>query len=228
MGNVVYLQSLKAMFSYKTILAISPHTDDAEISCGGSIAELTSHGYHVYYAALSDCRDTLVDSKFALDTMAKECKSALKLLGVKEKNISIFQHKNKFYCEEPRKIFETLEKLRDLIKPDLVFIPDVNQTHQDHKVVAEQAISVFRRKTSILSYEQPWNDLQFSPNYFIKITSKALSLKMKAINKYKTQVAFKRGYLSKEFIYGLAATRGTQVNAPYAEGFRVVKLIETP
>jgi len=69
-------------------------------------------------------------------------------------------------------------------------------------VVAEQAISVFRRKTSILSYEQPWNDLQFSPNYFIKITSKALSLKMKAINKYKTQVAFKRGYLSKEFIYG--------------------------
>lgn len=216
------------MFAYKTILAISPHTDDVELSCGGTIAELTSHGCRVYYVALSDCRDTLVDSRFPLDTLVKECKSALKTLRVKEKNISIFQHKNKFYCDEPKKIFETLEKLRDRIKPDLVLIPDVNQTHQDHKIVAEQAVSVFRRKTSILSYEQPWNDLQFVPNYFIKLSNKSLVLKMKAIKKYRTQAAFKRGYLSKEFIYGLAATRGVQIDAPYAEGFKVVKLIETP
>jgi LmbE family N-acetylglucosaminyl deacetylase len=216
------------MFSYKTILAISPHTDDVELSCGGSVAELTAHGCRVYYVALSDCQDTLVDSRFPFDTLAKECKSALKILGVKHKDISIFQHKNKFYCEEPRKIFETLEKLRDAIKPDLVFIPDVNQTHQDHKVVAEQAISVFRRKTSILSYEQPWNDLRFTPNYFIKLSDKSLSLKMKSIKEYKTQAAFKRGYLTREFICGLAATRGTQIDAQYAEGFKVVKLIETP
>lgn len=228
MGNVVYLQSLKAMFRYKTILAISPHTDDVELACGASIAELTAHGYQVYYAALSDCQDTLADTKFNLDTLAKECGVALKILGVKKRNISIFQHKNKFYCDEQKKIFGTLEKLRNVIQPDLVFIPDANQTHQDHKVVAEQAISVFRRNTSILSYEQPWNDLKFSPNYFIKISEKSLALKIKAIRAYKTQAAFRRGYLSKEFIYGLAATRGVQIDALYAEGFKVVKLIETP
>ena len=216
------------MFPYKTVLAISPHTDDVELSCGGSVAELIAHGCRVYYVGLSDCQETLKNTRFPLDTLAKECKTALKILGVKKGNISIFQHKNRFYCEEPKKIFETLEKLRESIRPDLVLIPDVSQTHQDHKTVAEQAISVFRRKTSILSYEQPWNDLQFTPNFFIKLSEKSLSLKMKAIKAYRTQFAFKRGYLSKEFIYGLAATRGTQIDAQYAEGFRVVKLIETP
>jgi LmbE family N-acetylglucosaminyl deacetylase len=216
------------MFPYKTILAISPHTDDVELSCGAAIAELISNGCKVYYVALSDCQDTLINTKFPLDTLTKECRNALKILGVKSRDISIFQHKNKLYCEEPRKIFETLEKLRDTIQPDLVLIPDVNQTHQDHQVVAQQAVSVFRRSTSILSYEQPWNDLQFAPNYFIKISKKSLALKMKAINAYKSQAAFKRSYLSKEFIYGLAVTRGVQVGATYAEGFKVIKLIETP
>jgi hypothetical protein len=51
---------------------------------------------------------------------------------------------------------------------------------------------------------------------------------MRAIREYKTQAAFKRGYLTKEFIYGLAATRGVQIDTQYAEGFKVVKLIETP
>lgn len=214
------------MFSYKTVLAVSPHTDDVELSCGGSIAEMTVVGCRVYYVALSDCRETLIKTKFPPDTLVKECRLALKILGVKQKDIFIFQHKNTFFCEEPKKIFETLEKLRDSIRPDLVLIPDFNQTHQDHKTVAEQAISVFRRKTSILSYEQPWNDLHFSPNFFMRISKKSLSLKMKAIKAYKTQFAFKRGYLSEEFIYGLAATRGTQIDEPYAEGFKVVKLIE--
>jgi len=68
--------------------------------------------------------------------------------------------------------------------------------------------------------------LQFTPDFFIQISAKSLSLKMKAIKTYKTQVAFKRGYLSKEFIYGLAAVRGVQINVQYAEGFKVVKFIE--
>ncbi|MGA2911347.1 MAG: PIG-L deacetylase family protein [Candidatus Levyibacteriota bacterium] len=214
------------MFTDKTILAISPHTDDVELACGGAIAELTAHGSRVYYVGLSDCQDTLINTRFPIDQLAKECRSALRILGVKNKDISIFQHQNKFFCQDPKQIFKTLEKLRDSIQPDLVLIPDVNQTHQDHKVVAEQAISVFRRKTSMLSYEQPWNDLQFTPDFFIQISAKSLSLKMKAIKTYKTQVAFKRGYLSKEFIYGLAAVRGVQINVQYAEGFKVVKFIE--
>jgi len=155
LGNVVYLQSLKVMFTDKTILAISPHTDDVELACGGAIAELTAHGSRVYYVGLSDCQDTLINTRFPIDQLAKECRSALRILGVKNKDISIFQHQNKFFCQDPKQIFKTLEKLRDSIQPDLVLIPDVNQTHQDHKVVAEQAISVFRRKTSMLSYEQP-------------------------------------------------------------------------
>src|SRR5437870_949346 len=127
------------MFQFRNILAISPHTDDVELSCGGTIAELIAQGSRVHYVALSDCRDTLINTAFSPDTLQKECESAVKILGIQKKDISIFHHTNKCYIEKPRDIFATLEKLRDSIQPDLILIPDVQQTHQDHKTVAEQA-----------------------------------------------------------------------------------------
>src|SRR5690348_14111970 len=113
---------------YKKILAISPHTDDIEISCGATIAKLASENRHIYYVALSDCQDTLVNTQFKKDTLFHECKSALKTLGVKEQNIFIHHFTNKLFFSEARKIFETLDELKKKIKPDLILIPDLEET----------------------------------------------------------------------------------------------------
>ncbi len=211
--------------NFKKLLAISPHTDDIELSSGATIAKYISQNIDVYYVGLSDCQDTLIGTEFKQDTLAKECKNALKTLGVKKENIFIYHHTNKLFTTEARNIFETLEKLKNQIKPDVILIPDIHETHQDHNTVANQAVSVFRRDTSILCYEEPWNNINFSPNFFVNVSDKHMALKMKALEQYKTQFSFNRPYLSKEFIYGLATTRGIQINAPYAEAFKVIKLI---
>ena len=46
----------------------------------------------------------------------------------------------------------------------------------------------------------------------------------KALQAYESQIELQRSYFCPEFVYGLARVRGTQVRAPYAEAFEVVRV----
>jgi N-acetylglucosamine malate deacetylase 1 len=214
------------MFNQKKILAISPHTDDIEISAGGTLAKLAKQKNTIYYIALSDCPNSSVASKFKKHILTKECHSALSILGINKKNIYIHSHREKFFYEEKRKIYKRLEILRDTIKPNIVIIPSLQDTHEDHRVVADQALTVFRRNTSIISYEQPWNNLNFQNNLFISLTAQLINLKIQSLEQYKTQKYFHRTYFDKDFIVGLARTRGEQICQKYAESFEIIKYID--
>ena len=210
---------------FKKILAISPHTDDIELSCGASIAKFIRNKSQVIYIALTSCPDTLVNTRFPHDQIEIECKKSLNILGVKEKNIHIFDFPNKFFFTQPRKIYETLEHFKIKYNPDLIIIPDRNDTHQDHHVVFNQAITVFRKGTSILTFDQPWSYLSYSPNFFIKITNAELDKKIKSLVQYKSQVHLKKTYFNEDFIKGLLVYRGMQIHTKYAEGFNALKII---
>jgi N-acetylglucosamine malate deacetylase 1 len=214
------------MFYQKKILAISPHTDDIEISAGGTLAKLIRQKNNIFYIALSDCPNSLVTTKFKKHVLTKECRNALSILGISKKNIYIHSHKEKFFYKEKRKIYERLEMLRDSIKPDIVIIPSRQDTHEDHFVVADQALTVFRRNTSIIAYEQPWNNLDFHHNLFISLTTRLINQKILALEEYKTQKYFHRSYFDKDFIIGLARTRGEQICQKYAESFEIIKYID--
>ena len=41
------------------ILILSPHTDDGEFSCGGSIARFIEEGHDVYYVAFTTCEESV-------------------------------------------------------------------------------------------------------------------------------------------------------------------------
>lgn len=209
----------------QTVLAISPHTDDVELSAGATLAQFVSEKKHVYYVALSDCRDTMKNTHFNKSTLASECRNSLIKLGLNKDNIYIYHCTNKSFIEEKQKIFRTLESLKTKIDPDLVLIPALTDTHQDHKTTADQAVSVFRRNTSILSYEQPWNNMKFVPNFFVKLSRKDISLKLSALKEYESQHYFKKPYFDEQFITSIARTRGLQINAEYAEAYEVVKFI---
>ncbi|MFH1582611.1 MAG: PIG-L deacetylase family protein [bacterium] len=212
------------MKNINTILVISPHTDDAELACGGTIAKLAEQNKTIYYVTFSSCRDTLVGN-FPPKTIEEECRKATKTLGIKPKNCFIFNLKCKYFYNESRWIYEKLEKLKNLINPDLVIIPSLNDTHQDHSTVAEQAATLFRRSTSIISHEEPWNNMRFLPSFFVELSEEDMKKKYQALECYKTQYHFKKPFFDKEFIYGLARARGMQINAKYAESFEVVKYI---
>jgi LmbE family N-acetylglucosaminyl deacetylase len=203
----------------KTILIISPHTDDGELGCGGSITRFVEEGYHIEYVALSSCEKS-VPAGCPRNILKKEVKKATKILGIKKPILCDFEVREFPKFRQP--ILDTLIKLRNKIQPDFVFTPSRYDTHQDHKTTVEETMRAFK-KCTILGYEQPWNNITFNTLAFIPITQNHVQKKIDALACYETQKD--RSYLNPDFIRGLALTRGTQIEEEYAEAFEVIKWV---
>ena len=65
----------------KRVLILSPHTDDAELGAGGTIARLLEEGKDIEYVVFSGC-ETSVPNGMPKDTLRKECKHAAELIGL--------------------------------------------------------------------------------------------------------------------------------------------------
>jgi len=77
------------MNSANTVLAPSPHTDDAELGAGATIARWVEEGKEIFYVALSTARKSIPQGLPA-DTMETEVRQATKALGIKEENLYIY------------------------------------------------------------------------------------------------------------------------------------------
>jgi LmbE family N-acetylglucosaminyl deacetylase len=203
------------------VLVLAPHTDDGELGCGGSITRLVEEGAKVYYAAFSICKTSL-PSHLAPDTLEKEVKVATKLLGIDPQHLILFDFEVRRFNEFRQSILEELVKLRDKIRPDLVFIPTPADIHQDHQIIAEEGLRAFKG-TSILGYELPWNNVTFDTECFIKLEKRHVDSKILALTAYESQRH--RTYLNENFIRSLATIRGVQITSEFAEAFEVIRWV---
>jgi len=206
----------------KVILVISPHTDDGELGCGGSIARFVEEGHEIYYIAFSTAEDS-VPSYLPKNILEIEVREATKVLGIPPTNLMIFNYKVRKLNYVRQDILEELVKIKREIKPDIVLIPSVNDLHQDHQTVAVEALRAFKNSASILGYELPWNHIKFSSVFFISLEDRHLEKKIEALKAYKSQSH--REYMKAEFIKGLARVRGLQVGRRYAEAMEVYRWI---
>ena len=204
----------------RRVLVLAPHTDDGELGCGGSISRFIEEGKEVFYVAFSSCEESL-RPELPKDTLIKEVKEATAILGIPSENLILEKFKVRYFFQNRQDILDRLIQIKNEIRPDLVIIPQVMDLHQDHKIVAEEAVRAFKQIT-ILSYEMPWNNISFETNVFIKLKNKHIEKKIKALKEYKSQDY--RTYLTPEFIKGLAKTRGVQIGCEYAEVFELIRL----
>lgn len=205
----------------KTILVLAPHTDDLEFGCGGTIGKLAEEGNNIYCAAFSACKLS-VKSEFPEDILIKEIKSASLILGLKHENLRLFNYSVRTFNFHRQEILDDILKLKNEIKPDIVFIPSLNDIHQDHFTIAQEGFRAFKF-SSLLCYELPWNNISFNTACFMKLDERYIALKIRAIKEYKSQAH--RSYANEEFIRSLARTRGVQINTKYAECFEVIRWI---
>jgi N-acetylglucosamine malate deacetylase 1 len=203
----------------KKVLVISPHTDDGELGCGGSIAKFIDEGYEVDYVALSCCEKS-VPPEYPRDILSREVKEATKILGISQPILFSFEVRE--FPKLRQEILDALIRLRNKLQPDIVFTPSRFDTHQDHKTTVEETMRAFK-KCTLLGYEQPWNNITFNTLAFIPLKEEYVSKKVDALNCYKTQKG--RAYLNEDFVRGLAITRGTQIEEKYAEAFEVIKWV---
>lgn len=203
------------------ILVLAPHTDDGEFGCGASIAKFIGQGKEVYYAAFSLAEES-VPPPFPKNILESEVKAATRELGIKPENLLLYKYRVRHFAYHRQEILEDLVQLNKKIKPDLVFMPCLQDLHQDHSTIAMEGLRAFKR-TSILGYEIPWNNMNFSTQCFITFDEKHLNKKLKALDCYNSQKG--RFYASAEFIKSLAITRGAQIGSKYAEVFEVIRWI---
>jgi len=206
---------------FTSVLALAPHTDDVELGAGGTIARWIGEKKEVFYVAFSIAEKS-VPKGLPKDILEQELKAATKVLGIAEDNLYIYKFEVRTFPKFRQEILELLVTLRDKLKPDLILLPSLRDVHQDHHVIAEEGIRAFKHKT-ILSYELPWNLLNFEPLAFINLEKRCLDKKVQAISCYQSQKD--RYYADKQFFYGLARARGVQINCTYAEAFEVVRWI---
>jgi N-acetylglucosamine malate deacetylase 1 len=205
----------------KKILILAPHTDDGEFGCGASIAKFIRDGANLYYAAFSLAEES-VPPPFPKDILETEVKKATRELGIPSENLLLFKYRVRHFSSHRQEILEDLVKLNSTLHPDLVFMPTTHDLHQDHTTVAYEGLRAFKR-TSILAYEMPWNNLNFATQSFISFGELELERKIAAIKCYESQK--ERNYITEEFLRGLAITRGVQIGKKYAEAFEVIRWI---
>jgi N-acetylglucosamine malate deacetylase 1 len=206
------------MLSGKRILVLCPHTDDGELGCGGTIHKLLSDN-EVYYAAFSSCQHSVPDG-FAADVLVNEMQAATRILGVKKESLFLFDYEVRTFSSRRQEILDELIKLKKDIAPHLVFMPSINDVHQDHSVITNEGIRAFKY-SSILCYELPWNNFSFITSCFVSLTEENVQTKCEAIAAYHSQKS--RPYANQEFIRSLAKVRGVQAGSTYAEAFEVIR-----
>lgn len=207
------------MENIQKVLVLAPHTDDGEIGCGGTIAGFIRKKKEVYYAAFSIAEDSIPEG-LPKDILATEVTKATNELGIKKEKLLIYKYRVRRFARSRQEILENLVALNREIHPDLVLMPSIHDLHQDHFTIANEGLRAFK-KTSILSYEIPWNNLNFSTQCYVTLTEDDLQRKIDALNCYESQKF--RSYFSEAFIRSLAVTRGTQIGDKYAEVFEVVR-----
>jgi LmbE family N-acetylglucosaminyl deacetylase len=204
------------------VLVLAPHTDDAELGCGGSIARFLESSCEVHVAAFSTAEDSLPPG-WPSTTLRDEFLDAMRLLGVAEQNTIVFDYPVRRLSYYRQEVLEELVKLRKRIQPDLVLLPSASDVHQDHQVVFAEGMRVFKDIT-VWGYELPWNHISFSAQAFVVLGAPHLETKWCALQAYKSQLALSRPYFCRAFMEGLARMRGVQVKAEFAEAFEVVRV----
>jgi N-acetylglucosamine malate deacetylase 1 len=202
-------------------LVLAPHTDDGEFGCGGTMARLVDAGCEVRYVAFSIATRSLPEG-FAPDTLAREVREATAELGIPPECLTVHDFDVRTFPQNRQEILELLIEIWNDWQPDCVFQPSLHDVHQDHQTIAAEGLRAFKR-TTILGYEIPWNNFDFSYQAYVSLEKGHVERKVAALARYASQQH--RRYADPEYVWNVARTHGINVNREYAEVFQVYRVV---
>ena len=222
------------------ILVVVAHPDDEILGCGGTMARMIKEGSEVYTLILGTGitsryeNDDEVEIKDKLKLLKYHAHEANKLIGVNEIITDDFPD-NAFDTVALLDIVKSVEKVKDKIKPGLIFTHYEKDLNIDHKVTYEAVITAARPMPDetvrqIYSFEVPssteWGyPLSFAPDTFYDVGN-TIELKLKALEHYKTEMRKPPHPRSLEWVRLRAKTWGMSVGIEYAEAFKCVRRVQ--
>jgi len=202
----------------RNILAIGAHPDDVELGCGGTLLKYVKSGANVYVLVMSSGQEA-GDPK----VRAKEQEEAAKRMGVKE---LIWGNCIDTKFSVNKETITLIEDLTKKINPDEVYVNYYNDSHQDHRALAQCVISATRYIKRVLFYED-YTSYNYNPDIYVDI-SDVLEEKLRVIEAFNSQVSrqFPSALNMLESVRAVANFRGFHGKVQYAEGFKAIRYLK--
>ena len=217
------------------VLVIAPHPDDEVLGCGGTIARHVSEGGEVYLCVVTKAYSPEWPEA-EIEEKKQEVLRASKILNIKETFFLDFPTV-KLDTLPQKELNDTMAKVIDEVKPELVYIQHRGDVNKDYRLVLEAAMVALRplkgsTVSRILCYETlsetewgaPDAESFFVPNVYVNI-SDTLETKLAAMSVYRTELKDYPHPRSLEMLKILAQKRGSEAGFRAAEAFMLVREI---
>lgn len=198
------------------ILAIGAHPDDIEFGCGGTLIKYRDKGHRIYLLVMTEGGMGAQTSVRAGEQLSSQA-----ILGAEEVFWGGYEDTHLMADQE---MINKIEKVISTVRPVFIFCNFIDDTHQDHRHLAQATISATRYIRNVLFYEGPTTQ-NFSPHVFVDIFD-TLDGKIKALEAHRSQ--FTKTNIEDMTIAELARSsanfRGIQSRVKYAEAFHSSRL----
>lgn len=203
----------------KNVVVFGAHPDDFEVGCAGTILK---------YIKDINLRIFVMSDRYEDGKMRdlNDQKKSLKILGLEKIPVQVYDIPTRIFHDFRSKIRNILFDIATKSKVDVVFSPPIHDIHQDHIVLADEVLRLFREKT-IFGFEVIRSGYNFKPQMHVKLNEKIVETKIKAAQCYHSQWSTTKSggyYFDKEVMKGLMRARGAQFGLEYAEAFEIYHL----
>jgi LmbE family N-acetylglucosaminyl deacetylase len=200
------------------ILAIGAHPDDIEYGCGGTLLKMAAQKRSNIYYFIATHGDFGGDTEVRI----KEQEKAAALIGVKEIFWGGFMDTR---LTVSRELIGKIEEVISQCDPQVILVNYPDDTHQDHRYLAESTVVASRYRRKVLFYED-YTSRNYEPHLFVDIAD-VLDEKLKLLKCHRSQV--ERDYPTSldmvESTKAVANFRGFQAKVKYAEGFCALRYL---
>jgi LmbE family N-acetylglucosaminyl deacetylase len=223
------------------VLVVTPHPDDAEIWCGGTVARWIKEGAEVHYVLCTDGGKGTdradITSQELKAAREKEQLNAARILGVKD--VVMLDHPDGELEDTSDFRKEIVRQVR-LVRPEVVLCTEPYRMnlawHRDHRIVGQVTLdAVFPYARDHLHFVDLWKNEGLEPHKagtilfwgterpdtYIDIAN-TLDLKIAAVKAHRSQMAYRSEREIIDFVKERARDAGSQNGYQYAEAFRKV------
>ncbi|HEV8643053.1 MAG TPA: PIG-L deacetylase family protein [Methylomirabilota bacterium] len=199
------------------VLAIGAHPDDIEYGCGGTLTQYTQKGHDVFLFVATD-------GALGGDASVRRGEQDDSKVVIGARQVFWGDYKD---TEVPynRELIVRIESVIRDVRPAMIFVNSPDDTHQDHRNLAQGAVSATRYVPNFLFFEVP-STQNFTPNCYTNI-EKVLDKKLACLEAHRSQVAKTNieDLTILELAVSCANFRGIQARVKYAEAFQSVRLL---
>lgn len=204
----------------RTVLVVAPHADDEVLGCAGVMMRHAALGDAVFVLIIAD---RIIDHKSDEQYVKRTRRIAEEVgrrVGTRQVFFSGLADER---LDAPLiDVITAIEAVVEKVRPDTAYVPDVNDSDQDHRATALACRVALRAVDWVYAYEVPGPSRHFAPNYYVDLNGQ-LETKIELMAAYEGEMREFPSARSPEGIRTLAMLRGTECGCKSAEGFKLLK-----